>query len=137
MRAGLIWVAIGIVGLRSCTRSREGTRSREDAGMTGKTNLVPAMVTLREAYAAFSRNDIDAAVAGLDPQIEWSEPAEFPGGAYYGRDAVKGYLTQSRTNWAECASEPEDMIPASDRIAVMAHTLSPEGQRNLARRKAS
>jgi ketosteroid isomerase-like protein len=90
--------------------------------MTGKTDLAPAMATLRAAYAAFNRNDIDAAVAGLDPQIEWSEPAEFPvGGSYHGRDAVKGYLTQSRANWAEGASEPEDMIPAGDRIAVMVH----------------
>ena len=122
MRAGSIWVAIGILGLCSCTRSREGTRSREDTGMTGKTKLVPAMVTLREAYAAFNRNDIDAAVAGLDPQIEWSEPPEFPGGgAYHGREAVKGYLTQSRANWTEGASEPEDMIPAGDRIVVMVH----------------
>jgi ketosteroid isomerase-like protein len=80
------------------------------------------MATLRAAYAAFNRNDIDAAVAGLDPRIEWSEPAEFPGGgAYHGRDAVKEYLTQSRANWTEGASEPERMISAGDRIVVMVH----------------
>lgn len=38
------------------------------------------IATLRDAYAAFNRGDIDAAVAGLDPQIEWSEPESFPGG---------------------------------------------------------
>jgi ketosteroid isomerase-like protein len=116
MKAGLIWIAIGILGFAGCTRSREGK------SMTGKTDLVPAMVTLSEAYAAFNRGDIDAAVAGLDPQIDWSEPAEFPGGgAYHGREAVKGYLTQSRANWAEGASEPEQMVPSGDRIAVMVH----------------
>jgi hypothetical protein len=30
------------------------------------------------AYAAFNREDFDAAVASIDPQIEWMEPAEFP-----------------------------------------------------------
>jgi hypothetical protein len=42
------------------------------------------------AYAAFNRGDFDAAVAPLDPKIEWSEPVEFPGGGtYQGREAVK------------------------------------------------
>jgi ketosteroid isomerase-like protein len=90
--------------------------------MTGTTDQTVAMATLREAYSAFNRGDMDAAVAGLDPQIEWNEPPEFPGGgAYHGREAVKGYLTQSRANWAEGASEPEQMIPAGDRIVVMVH----------------
>jgi hypothetical protein len=35
---------------------------------------------LRAAYAAFNRGDFDAAVAALDPKIEWTEPTEFPGG---------------------------------------------------------
>ena len=117
-----MWVAIGILGMGGCTRSPETARSGEGASMKGTTDLTAAMATLREAYAAFNRGDMDAAVAGLDPQIEWSEPAEFPGGgAYHGREAVKGYLTQSRANWAEGASEPEQMIPSRDRIVVMVH----------------
>ena len=97
--------------------------------MTDTTDLAPAMARLREAYAAFNRGDMDAAVSGLDPQVEWSEPTEFPGGgAYHGRDAVKGYLTQSRANWAEGASEPEQMIPAGDRVVVMVHArFRPKG----------
>jgi hypothetical protein len=43
-----------------------------------------ALVALREAYAAFNRLDIDAAVSTLDPRIDWNEPAEFPGGALRG-----------------------------------------------------
>ena len=122
MRAGLTWIAIGILGLSGCTRSPESARSREGGSMTGRTDQTVAMATLREAYSAFNRGDMDAAVAGLDPQIEWNEPPEFPGGgAYHGREAVKRYLTQSRANWAEGASEPEQMIPAGDRIVVMVH----------------
>jgi uncharacterized protein len=81
-----------------------------------------AIATLRAAYAAFNRADIDAAVAGLDPHIEWSEPAEFPGGgAYHGRDSVTRYLAQSRAGWAEGSSAPERFIPAGNRIVVFVH----------------
>ena len=77
---------------------------------------------LRAAYAAFNRADFDAAVAPLDSQIEWSEPAEFPGGgSYHGREAVKGYLRQSRAGWAEGSSEPERFITAGNRIVVFVY----------------
>jgi hypothetical protein len=66
--------------------------------------LTPSLMveTLREAYAAFNRNDIPATATALDPQIEWTEPAAFPGGGtYHGHAGVQAYLSQSRRNWAE------------------------------------
>ena len=78
---------------------------------------------LRAAYAAFNRGDIDAAVRSLDPEIDWSEPTEFPGGgAYHGREGAKKYLTQSRASVAEVISEPEQFIPIGDRIVVFVYT---------------
>jgi ketosteroid isomerase-like protein len=77
---------------------------------------------LRAAYAAFNRGDFNAAVAALDPKIEWTEPLEFPGGGtYHGREAVEKYLMQSRAGWAEGSSEPERFITAGDRIVVFVH----------------
>ncbi|MHB8486289.1 MAG: nuclear transport factor 2 family protein [Candidatus Acidiferrales bacterium] len=77
---------------------------------------------LRKAYAAFNRNDIAATVEALDPQIEWTEPAEFPrGGTYHGHEGVKAYLSQSRAAWAEIHSEPERFIVAGDKIIVFVH----------------
>src|SRR2546425_8047835 len=77
---------------------------------------------LRKAYAAFNRNDIAATVESLDPQIEWTEPAEFPGGGTYnGHEGVKAYLSQSRAGWAEGRSEPERFIVAGDKIIVFVH----------------
>jgi uncharacterized protein len=77
---------------------------------------------LRKAYAAFNRNDIAATVEALDPQIEWTEPAEFPGGGtYHGHEGVKAYLSQSRAAWAEIHSEPERFIVAGDKIIVFVH----------------
>ena len=47
---------------------------------------------LRQAYAAFNRNDIPAFVKALDPRIEWTEPAEYPtGGTYHGHAVVKAH----------------------------------------------
>ncbi|HZQ22793.1 MAG TPA: nuclear transport factor 2 family protein [Terriglobales bacterium] len=81
------------------------------------------MITaLQAAYAAFNRGDLDAAVEPLDAQIEWSEPPEFPGGGtYHGREEVKQYLAQSRAAWAEVISEPEEFIPAGNRVVVFVH----------------
>ena len=90
--------------------------------MQGSPLLRQRIAALRAAYAAFNRGDMDAAVESLDPQIDWSEPAEFPGGGtYHGRAAAKQYLSQSRAAWAEVISEPEDFIPAGDRIVVFVH----------------
>ncbi len=88
---------------------------------------------LRDAYAAFNRGDIRATVSGLDPEIEWIEPAEFPGGGtYHGHAGVAAYLTQSRAGWAEGASEPERFLigedKAEDKVVVFVHVRArPKG----------
>ena len=89
----------------------------------GKSEQAEQMIlALRAAYAAFNRGDIDSAVEPLDAQIEWTEPAEFPGGGtYHGREGAKQYLEQSRAAWAEAISEPEQFIPVGNRIVVFVH----------------
>ncbi len=89
---------------------------------TSTPTLSAETEALRRAYAAFNRNDIPATVESLDPQIEWTEPAEFPGGGtYYGHDGVMAYLKQSRAGWAEGSSEPERFIVRGDKIIVFVH----------------
>jgi ketosteroid isomerase-like protein len=86
------------------------------------TEMEEAIAALRGAYAAFNRGDIDAAVAVMDSQIEWSEPAEFPGGGtYHGREGAKQYLTQSRNGLAEGTSEPEQFFVSGDRVVVFVY----------------
>ena len=105
---------IAVLCLNACTR--------KDASVLNSAERAQAITALRAAYAAFNRGDIDAAVESLDPEIEWSEPTEFPGGgAYHGREAVKQYLAQSRAAWAEASSEPEQFIIAGDRVVVFVH----------------
>jgi uncharacterized protein len=89
---------------------------------TANPPLAAETEALRKAYAAFNRNDIAATVEAFDPQIEWTEPAEFPGGGtYHGREGVMAYLSQSRAAWAEINSEPERFIVAGDKIIVFVH----------------
>jgi len=77
---------------------------------------------LKEAYAAFNRNDIPAFVQIFDSQIEWIEPAEFPGGGTYrGVDVVRAHLAKSRESWAEGSCQPRRMIVAGDRIIQYVH----------------
>ncbi len=90
--------------------------------MLAQQEIEREVVGLRAAYDAFNRGDIDAAVALLDPHVEWIEPLEFPGGgAYSGIDGAKRYLTQSRGGAAEVISEPERFIPSGDQIVVFVH----------------
>jgi ketosteroid isomerase-like protein len=103
------------MSLIACTQSKTTT-------MQNSPQTEQRIAILRAAYAAFNRGDIDAAVQSLDPQIDWSEPAEFPGGGNYkGREAAKQYLTNSRASVAEVISEPEQFIPIGDRIVVFVY----------------
>jgi ketosteroid isomerase-like protein len=88
-----------------------------------------AIEILRTAYADFNRGDIAATVKGMAPNVEWIEPAEFPGGGtYHGHEGVIRYLTQSRAGWAEGSSEPERFIAAGDKIVVFVHArVKPKG----------
>jgi uncharacterized protein len=94
-----------------------------------KEGISKAIGLLRGAYAAFNRNDIDAAVAVLDPKIEWIEPSEFPGGGTYeGREGARQYLTHSRAACEQVISEPVKFIPAGARIVVFVHArVLPKG----------
>jgi ketosteroid isomerase-like protein len=125
MRSHLTFVFIiaALLDLGACTKARKESR------LQNTPEQPQAIVALKSAYAAFNRGDIDAAVESFDPQIEWSEPVEFPGGgAYHGRDEVKRYLAQSRAPWAEGSSEPEQFIPSGNRIVVFVHArFRPKG----------
>src|SRR5258708_8255343 len=75
--------------LTNCKQPMKGAR------MENTSPSEQTVSDLRNAYAAFNRGDIDDALTPLDPQIEWSEPAEFPGAAPYpGLAGVKRHLTQ-------------------------------------------
>src|SRR6185295_11798995 len=92
--------------------------------MTSPTPSIAAETELlREAYAALNRNDIPAFVNALDPQIEWTEPADYgpTAGTYRGLAAVTAHVSQARDTWAEGSCEPERFVVAGDKIIVFVH----------------
>jgi ketosteroid isomerase-like protein len=84
--------------------------------------LVLEIETLKQIYAAINRNDIPTAVAAFDPQMEWIEPAGYPGaGTYRGHAAVMANISKGRNTWAEGSCELERFIVAGDKIVVFVH----------------
>jgi ketosteroid isomerase-like protein len=78
--------------------------------------------TLKQVYAAINRNDIAAALAFFDPQIERIEPTGFPSaGVYRGHAEVKAHLAQGRGTWAEGTCEPERFAIAGDKVVAFLH----------------
>ena len=51
---------------------------------------------IREAYAAFNRRDIDAALALMTEDVDWPKASE--GGRVVGKDEIRAYWTRQ---WAE------------------------------------
>src|SRR6476620_7601784 len=83
-------------------------------------SLAAETEALRQVFAAINRNDIPAIMEALDPQIEWTEPAEYGpgGGTYRGHAEVEAHLSKARGTWAEGSCEPQRFIVAGDKIIV-------------------
>lgn len=118
-----VFSIISIATMMACHQARKG------AFVLDQQQIEDAIAGLQQAYAAFNRGDIDAAVRILDLAVEWVEPPEFPGGGtYHGVEGAKKYLAQSRASAAQVISEPEQFIPAGNRIVVFVHArVLPKG----------
>ena len=77
---------------------------------------------IRDFYAALNRGDVAAVLAHFDADGAWvEEPPEFPPPGTYSGEALAAHLTETRETWAEGACEPEDFVPAGDRIVTLVH----------------
>lgn len=83
--------------------------------------LAAEIEALKEAYAAYNRNDIPAMVSTFDPQIEWIDPEDYPGGGTHrGYAAVTNILSQGRAGW-DGGCEPERFVVSGDKVVVFVH----------------
>ena len=103
--------------LFSCSGNSPGSRPMQPDVQENRFGI------LKAAYESFNRGDMAAAVVAMDPNVEWIEPAEFPGGRrpYRGPKDVMVYLANSRAGWEEGRSNPELLIPAGDKVVVFVH----------------
>jgi hypothetical protein len=75
---------------------------------------------LREAYAAFNARDVEAAVALMQPDVDW--PNGMEGGRVHGVDAVRAYWTR-QFGLIDSHVEPESFRHAGGRIEVRVHQV--------------
>jgi uncharacterized protein len=74
---------------------------------------------VRGEYEAFARDDVDAALAGLDPEIEVRPPREVLGeDSYHGHAGFLAYSGRWLGSWEEYRLIPEEFIDAGDRVVV-------------------
>jgi uncharacterized protein len=77
---------------------------------------------VERSYASFSRGDLDAVLADLDPSIQWHQAQGLPhGGLYHGVDEVRRNIFEPLDAewWSEFAADPEEFIDAGEQVVVL------------------
>lgn len=80
---------------------------------------------VRELFANFNRGDFDAALAKLDPEVDWGEPPDMPdaGGAYRGREGVVAEFGRFMSAWDSLRVDLEEVEEVGGRVVVLTRWL--------------
>jgi ketosteroid isomerase-like protein len=83
---------------------------------------------VRAGYEAFTRRDLDAALAYLDPEIEWQQSSAFPDArTFHGYEGVRQFFEQIFEIFDESDFIPEEIIDLGDQVVVV-HRFVGRGQ---------
>jgi uncharacterized protein len=75
--------------------------------------------TVRAAYEAFGRGDLETVAGHFAQDVEWETPDSVPlGGLVKGRDAVIGNFAQLPSYWSSFSVQPQEYIDAGDHVVV-------------------
>jgi uncharacterized protein len=77
---------------------------------------------VKRSYVAFARGDLDAAMADMDPEIEWHQAQGLPhGGFYKGVDAVRRAIFDPLDGdwWDEFSADPDEFLDAGGEVVVL------------------
>jgi ketosteroid isomerase-like protein len=78
------------------------------------------VAVVRRALEAWGRGDPKAAADLLDPEVEWSMPANLPdAGTYRGRDEVVRRLQGFLDAWDDLTVTVEELLDAGDRVVAL------------------
>jgi hypothetical protein len=83
--------------------------------------VVEHEAVLRRAYRAFNARDVDAAVALMDPDVDWANG--FEGGRVLGRDAVREYWARQFESIDPTVEPQRFDVDADGRIVVEVHQV--------------
>jgi len=83
---------------------------------------VSALALVRRSYEAFARDDLDAVLADMHPEIEWHQAQGLPhGGFYRGVDEVRRNIFEPLDAewWEEFTATPDEFLDAGDQVVVL------------------
>ncbi|HEX2087951.1 MAG TPA: nuclear transport factor 2 family protein [Solirubrobacteraceae bacterium] len=84
--------------------------------MTEQSNVE----TIKGAYAAFAEGDVDAILARLDDDVEWTVPTVLPhGGDFHGRDDAARFFAGVMEKWDGIEVRVDDIVAERDRVVVL------------------
>jgi hypothetical protein len=78
---------------------------------------------VRALFADFNRGDFEAALAKLEPEVDWGEPPDMPdtGGDYRGREGVVAGFGRFMAAWDELRADLEHVEEVGERVVVLTH----------------
>jgi uncharacterized protein len=80
--------------------------------------------TIRRMYAAYGRGDLQAGLACLDRDIEFSQPDDEPGGGtYHGHDGVIQAFARWTGAWDDYRVEVDELIDLGDDVLARTRHL--------------
>ena len=83
----------------------------------------------RRLYDAFNARDIDTALAGMHPDVNW--PNMIDGGREHGHAAVRAYW-QRQFDTADPRADPERITPVGDdEVVIDVHTVVRDKEGNV------
>lgn len=77
---------------------------------------------VQRSYEAFARDDLDAVLADMHPEIEWHQAQGLPhGGFYRGVDEVRRNIFDPLDEewWDEFTAQPDEFLDAGSEIVVL------------------
>ena len=77
---------------------------------------------VQRSYEAFARDDLDAVLADMHPDIEWRQAQGLPHGGYYrGIDEVRRNIFDPLDAewWDEFTAEPDEFLDAGGEVVVL------------------
>ncbi len=77
---------------------------------------------VRRSYDAFARDDLDAVLGDMDPEIEWHQAQGLPhGGLYHGLEEVRANIFDPLDEawWDDFTADPDEFLDAGDQVVVI------------------